>query len=245
MNYISLGYFCSVASELEKFGLRTESSPFDWVISDFEGVTANIKNHFSGYLDYNLLAQNVQNRAIYKNIKYNISFFHDFNNYEPLKEQLPKVLEKYNRRIERFYKSITNPTLFIRYISDEATVNGVSKELLYIEENYEQILELLKSFNPHNDILFIANDEVQSSKLTIYHVTKDSNDKVARNPIGKNPTLYKIFSDAEVPNKQKNIERCLEKEKYRKNICHRVKNKIMLKLRKILKNEYIHDKRYE
>lgn len=86
MNYISLGYFCSVASELEKFGLRTESSPFDWVISDFEGVIENIKNHFSGYLDYELLAQNASNCTIYKNTKYNISFFHDFNNYEPLKE---------------------------------------------------------------------------------------------------------------------------------------------------------------
>lgn len=117
--------------------------------------------------------------------------------------------------------------------------------MLYIEEIYEQILELLKSFNPNNDILFIANDEVQSSKLTIYDVTKDSNDKVARNPIGKNPTLYKIFSDAEVPNKQKNIECYLEKEKYRKNIYYRAKNKIMLKLRKILRNEYIHDKQYK
>lgn len=126
MNYISLGYFCSVASELEKLGLRTESSPFDWVISDFEGDINNIKNHFADYLDYIFLSQDKQNREIYKNIKYNICFFHDFNKYTSLKKQLPHVAEKYNRRIERFYKSITSPTLFIRYISDEEVINGVS-----------------------------------------------------------------------------------------------------------------------
>ena len=71
MNYISLGYFCSVASELEKLGLRTESSPFDWVISDFEGVLLAIQNNFSDYLNYSFLAQNKQNHSVYKNIKYN------------------------------------------------------------------------------------------------------------------------------------------------------------------------------
>ena len=72
MNYISLGYFCSVASELEKLGLRTESSPFDWVISDLEGVISNIQNCFVDYLDYNFLSQEVYNHAIYTNTKYNI-----------------------------------------------------------------------------------------------------------------------------------------------------------------------------
>lgn len=55
MNYISLGYFCSIAMDLEKLGLRNESLPFDWVISDFEGVskrtiasTLTIKSHFRG-----------------------------------------------------------------------------------------------------------------------------------------------------------------------------------------------------
>ena len=43
MKYISLGYFCSIAIDLEKLGLRTESSPFDWVISDFEGVMLAIQ----------------------------------------------------------------------------------------------------------------------------------------------------------------------------------------------------------
>lgn len=244
MHYISLGYFCSVASELEKLGLRTESSPFDWVISDFKGVITNIQNHFSDYLDYNFLSQDIHNHAIYKNTKYNISFYHDFNKYTSLKKQLPQVIEKYNRRIERFYKLISAPTLFIRYISDEEVINGVSKELLYIEENYEYIIELLKLFNQSNDILFIANDGVSSSKLTIYHVPRDNNDTVARTPICTNPALYRKFSEIEIPNKQKNIERYLKKEKYKKSIYYRSKRKIMSMLKKICLKEYIHEKQH-
>lgn len=37
-NYISLGYFCGVAQDLEKLGLRSYSAPFDWGISSFAGV---------------------------------------------------------------------------------------------------------------------------------------------------------------------------------------------------------------
>ena len=40
-HFISLGYFCSVAMELERFGLRSESGPFDWVISDMRGGYCN------------------------------------------------------------------------------------------------------------------------------------------------------------------------------------------------------------
>jgi len=49
MHYISLGYFCSIAMDLEKLGLRTESSPFDWLISDFEGVIRALLDDPEGF----------------------------------------------------------------------------------------------------------------------------------------------------------------------------------------------------
>lgn len=244
MNYISLGYFCSIASELEKFGLRTESSPFDWVISDFEGVIMAIQEHFAYFVNYEYLSQNMQNRAVYMNTRYKVEFFHDFAEYTSLKKQLQKVQVKYGRRIDRFYKSITQPTLFIRYISDEETVNGVSKELLYIEKNYEQILALLRSFNTFNDILFIANEGVCSSTFAIYHVSKDNNDVVSRTPFCANPTLYRKFSDAEIENKQKNIARYLKKEKYKRSIFYRAKEKVIFNLKRMCLKEYFHEKQY-
>ena len=244
MNYISLGYFCSVASELERYGLRGESYPFDWVISDFGGVVEAIQNNFSNFLDYDFLAQSSLNHSVYENTKYNIRFFHDFDKYIPLKKQLPQVQDKYCRRIKRFYQTIVSPTLFIRYISDEKTIHGVSEELVYIEKNYEQILEMLKSFHRDNDILFIAHGGVESSKFNIYHVPKDDNDVVARTPFSANPDLHRKFSQEEIPDKQKNIERCLKKEKVKRKLCSRIKRKSAAALKNVFLKEYIHEKQF-
>ena len=64
-NYISLGYFCNVASDLEQLGLRNTSSPFDWVISDFEGVIQAIDNQFSDFMVYDNLIQSEKFRNHY------------------------------------------------------------------------------------------------------------------------------------------------------------------------------------
>lgn len=44
---ISIGFFCSVAQELERKGFREFSLPFDWVISDIESIISLIQNQFS------------------------------------------------------------------------------------------------------------------------------------------------------------------------------------------------------
>ena len=75
INCISLGYFCSVALELERIGLRSASYPFDWTISDFEGVIDAIENNFIHFLDYEYLYQNKEIHSHYRNKKYRISFF--------------------------------------------------------------------------------------------------------------------------------------------------------------------------
>ena len=51
-NYVSLGYFCSIAQDLEKLGLRNFSSPFDWGISSFSDVISAIDNKFDNFMDY-------------------------------------------------------------------------------------------------------------------------------------------------------------------------------------------------
>lgn len=57
-HYISLGYFCSVALELEKCGLRSQSSPFDWNITwSFKGVIEAINNRFEDALNEQMLFQ--------------------------------------------------------------------------------------------------------------------------------------------------------------------------------------------
>jgi hypothetical protein len=83
-NFISLGYFYGVAEELEKYGLRNASFPFDWIISDFEGVINCIKTEFEDFLNPTFLSQDFTDRSHYLNTKYNFYFFHDFNKYIPL-----------------------------------------------------------------------------------------------------------------------------------------------------------------
>jgi len=242
---ISLGYFCSVASELERLGLRDGSYPFDWLISDFCGVMACIDNKFEGFLDYKLLKQSSKVRTKYINTLYNIEFIHDFSEYKPLAKQLEKVQQKYARRIERFYKRASEPTLFVRYISDESeNTGGYSTEIEYIEKNYKTIIGILKGLNSENNIIFIANEDVTSEIIPIFHVQKDENDTVARKPFLKNNELFKTIDNIYMESKELNQKRYLKKER-RKNSIVRLK---WLGLTKKVKNafltKYIHESVY-
>ena len=212
-HFISLGYFCSVALELERIGLRSYSSPFDWIITDLEGVLNAIENNFTDFLRYDLLKQCEDNKTHYYNEKYKCSFFHDFvSTRKPLLLQLPSVKRKYKRRITRFYNNIVEPTLFLRYISDEIkTSEGKSAELLWIEENYNRLLTILKGFNPANNIIFIANTGVESKNIKIYNVNPDENDIVARKPLEKNKELYDLLNDFYFEKREDNLKYYNEK----------------------------------
>ena len=206
MNYVSLGYVCAIARELEKLGLRDSSMPFDWNVTNFEGVIKAINNKFSDYLEYEKLFQDAKCCKHYKNNDYDVQFFHDFNRFESLEKQLPLVQAKYNRRIKRFYDVIKERTIFVRYISDENKVNGKSDELIWIENNYDYIISSLKFFNKENDIIFIANEGVVSTKIKIFNVNKDKGDKITRRPITKNQEIKKLF-DGQIDLKNKNLTR--------------------------------------
>lgn len=243
-HFISLGYFCSVAEELEKLGLRSESSPFDWVISDFSGVMRAIENRFEGLLAYESLYQSTRNRGLYKNKAYEIAFYHDFTPYVSLKEQLPGVQEKYNRRILRFYHSISEPTLFFRYISDEEMCNGVSSELLWIEENHEKILAVLKQFHQGNEIVYIANNGVFSDKITIYNVPRGEHDTVCRTPFHSNAQLYSQCQSFEFQQREENLLRYQRKTAQKNSLSFKVKRKLQGLKNKYFSKEYIHNQQY-
>ena len=157
-NFISLGYYCDVAKDLEELGLRSASAPFDWVISDLRGVILAIDNNFNDFMNLELLSQSINDRSHYFDPVYNVFFFHDFSKYKSLEAQYVYVKEKYERRIKRFYEKIQTPTLFIRYISNEVKENDKSIELSWIEENYDHILRVLRKYNANNDIVFIGDE---------------------------------------------------------------------------------------
>ncbi|MCU7557555.1 papain-like cysteine peptidase [Macrococcus capreoli] len=219
-NIISLGFFCGPAQELEKYGFRSSSFPFDWLISDFKGVNELVQNNFIQFLDESLLLQNEVNRSYYKNKKYNVQFFHDFDRFLPLSEQLENVQNKYKRRIEKFYSTIKAPTIFLRYIEDE-------NELNYINENYFAIESLYKSFNKENEIIYIINDDLSSSIIQHqYKVKKDVNDSVCRKPLDYLPDLVD-YLNKEFDNgiRKSNLEYFQSKSIKKQSIAEKMKNK--------------------
>ncbi len=243
-HFISLGHFCSVAMELERYGFRNASYPFDWLVTPrFDSVIEAIDSHFEGFLDYDALEQDSFKRQIYYNHCCHCSFVHDFDRYTPLSQQMAAVSEKYKRRIDRFYTDIASPTLFVRYINDEGidTQNTRSSEIVWIENNLDRIYDCIRHDNPNNDILWIANEGVVSDYIHIYNVEKDPNDNVARRPFEKNPELGTLFDNFDIPGREQNLQRYLNKENKKKSLSHRVLSKTSETIRKVVLREYIHD----
>lgn len=244
-NFISLGYFCEVASDLEKLGLRNTSSPFDWCITDLKMNIRLIDNKFNNFMNYENLKQSCQNRNIYMDTVYKDFFFHDFSKYKSLDSQYPKVKAKYNRRIQRFLTNIEKPTLFIRYISNEVkNSNGRSAELEWIENNREHILKVLKKYNSQNEIIYIGDYNTNSDIIKIFHVPIEDNDLVSRSPIINNKELYPLVKGFHIKGQEDNINRYLKKQKRKNDIRTKAKKKIMRKYNKLFKKVYIYSREY-
>ena len=237
-HFISLGYFCSIASELERIGLRDCSSPFDWIISDWKGIEKAIITKFENFLVYENMYQDKNNYAHYEDKNYGFKFFHDFSKYKSLDSQLYNVKQKYQRRIERFFENIKEPTLFIRYISSE---NG-DEELRYIERNYKIINDMIKGYNENNEICFIANSDIYSEILNVFYVDKDNGDLVARKPFDKNEKLFNYFNSFEFSNKSENLIRYRNKQKSK--IFFKVCTKIANYFKKKTIKQYRHFQQY-
>ncbi len=192
---VSLGHFCSPAMEFEKINRRAFSLPFDWLITPELSVVIDlINNRFEDFLNEDYMFQFKEYPEYYRNKKYNVDFYHDFSPFKRFDSQIQEVAKKYNRRIERFYTIIKQPTLFVRYIT--------KKDVEYINKNYDSILRLIKSFNPQNDILFVANNDIHLNIQTanaVYYVERDLNDAVARNFLSVNDELSQyILNNVEV-----------------------------------------------
>ena len=172
-NIISLGFFCGVAEEMERLGLRTRSMPFDWVISpSFSSVLSLIESGFSGFVGVPHWFEDCSNRA--DNDTYQIQFFHDFKRPAAIDAQLKQVSVKYDRRAAYFSAAVTNPTLFIRYIAD-------ADEYEWICSNRERIDTVIRSGNPDNEIIFIGHHAADGALgYRYFQVEPDNGDVVAR-----------------------------------------------------------------
>lgn len=186
------------------------------MITPWDAVENLISNHFKNFLNYDYLSQRIEDRHVYVNTELNCKFFHDFDKYNSLEKQLPLVTMKYEKRINNFFNDIAEPTIFIRYISNE-------EELNTIEKNYDSFLGLIKTYNKENEIIFIANRNLRTSLLDIYYVDIDEDDTVARKPLMQLENLERLLIDSIDPNIiEKNLNFSKNKKKMKKNIFQKI-----------------------
>ncbi len=157
-NFISLGYYCNVAASMSRLGIRSQSGPFDWYISDFQGVLDCLENNFGDFL-YKENLQECMNGFAIKDVKHNfylrheisISFAHDYAD----------IYDKYIRRINFFREQIKQPTCFIRAVRDD-------NELDFIKSNMEYINSIIKKSNDNNEIIYIASSILSAGQEISY-----------------------------------------------------------------------------
>ncbi len=232
---ISLGSFCSPALELERLGFRDGSYPFDWILSHtFKKVLDLIDTSFKEAFVPNQLYQRRDARQIYENKLFDLIFVHDFSGYESFDRQYKNFNEKYQRRIKRFYDSIIEPTLFIRYIETKAELSWICSEQM-------NILFFLKTFNKLNEILYITNYDTAKNEriqnIPILIVEKDKNDTVARRFFEQGEEVVEfLHQHYSIDARKRNLEYFKEK-RIRKRCLQLIK-----KLYGIIKKEYVHDK---
>lgn len=182
---VSLGHFCSPAMEFDKINKRQFSLPFDWLITPaLSTVMELIQNEFPDFLNAEYLFQFQNAAQCYKNTKTNISFYHDFSAFKSLDSQMGEVTQKYNRRIQRFYDIIKEPTLFLRYITQ--------RDIPYILQNYDAILKTLQGFHPQNHIIFVTHFDNRfhdRPEIPVYYVEKNPDDTVCRDFLCANEEL--------------------------------------------------------
>ena len=168
-------------AELQRYGLRDASYPFDWNISLVEPTFAMLESSFEGFLQLDDLR--LESDCVC-DTESGILLYNDFDLARPISEQYELVREKYARRIERFRQAIQQPTLFVRYMTNP-------EEFGYLNENMDVFLAVLRRTNPLNDLLLIRNDDLRPAcgGLKVYRVEPDEGDRVAHKFLRKNREL--------------------------------------------------------
>lgn len=155
-NFISLGSACLTASSMSKYGLRSCSGPFDWLVTDsLEWVLHYMENDFEDFL----LKDNLERMAEYpKAFRDKASGFVFHHDYEyPFEEKYDELKDRYQRRTDRFNKATENPTCFLRSVINP-------DEIEYISREYEYINDVIKRKNSKSEIIFLIRKDVELTK---------------------------------------------------------------------------------
>ncbi len=204
---LSLGSDCGCAAYLKEFKLRYASYPFDWLFKiSFENRIKLIENHFKDFLvKENLKYIEKDPSAIlqdsecdyYEDNLYGTQFLHDFISGVSFDISFQMVKEKYNRRIQRFYKNIQSAqnVLFVwrsknEHLSSEKILQGYktlckvfprTEIYLLIIENDTSLKKIIKTEVLETNIRKISADITIPKATDAYLLAKGNkqiNDKI-------------------------------------------------------------------
>ncbi|MFJ8218238.1 DUF1796 family putative cysteine peptidase [Bacillus cereus] len=166
---ISLGENCYTAINLQKYKLRKHSGPLDWFTSpDLSSINGLLKNDFIDFMDLNNMYAMADKNIVFndgviqpvsshivKDIKYNITSYHDFpviSNKE-WSTTYPEFKQKLDRRINNFYKIMekSQSILFVRWGGNLIETLELQSMLSRIVRNNFKIL-LLSPTGAENEI---------------------------------------------------------------------------------------------
>lgn len=209
MEFISLGSTCSVAYQLQQLNLRQQAYPFDWLrVESLDDVTNTVKNNFANFItscqktsesdkfpistDDKFPEKNElnQNSLIMKN-KYNIKFYHDFDN----KTIINQIEEKYQRRIDRFILAIKEKKNLC-FVRDELKLNKLTEKMIneFISELQKinpliQVKMIIIIHNPKNQLIKLQSTEI----ITVINDTKEFGDWIRPNVDWQ--SIFHCFND--------------------------------------------------
>jgi hypothetical protein len=189
VNFLTIGWDCSPAAALRNLNLRDIALPFDWVVSNISALQNCFETNFENFhknlvLNYNK-TRLIDHYGFQFPHDYPLSHMKDFENNNigegVFGEENGKfitdnwsnyydiVLDKYNRRIERF-KNIINDTKPIIVLCRYSTKDVLQLQKLFI--NYYK-LKNIYFINSSNELF--ENDNIKNINTEKNNVWNDVN----------------------------------------------------------------------
>lgn len=169
---VSLGEDCACTSYLRRYNLQDYSYPFDWLANaTFNMRIELLVTDFKDFLKKeNMIQLQKPNEGLadrkhssYRDNVSGFNFYHDFKLNVSLEEDFNNVKEKYDRRIERLYKTIetSEKILFVwwsrdKHINQESIMNAYER-LITKFKNKEIYLLIIEKSNEESKIYMADN----------------------------------------------------------------------------------------
>lgn len=195
MEYISLGSNCSITYQLNKYGLRKNSYPFDWTKISLSKLINVFEENFDDFVeslefkkishnhlvleeidksssdDDNILSSSSSSSSLILTNKYKIEFAHEL----VCIEQIEKFKEKLNTRIIRFREVLTNSDVIKIFLRIE--LSNITKSY-YLEIN--KLIDWIETNTTNYKLVLIVNTtenfNFNPEKVHVYKFQEFSSD---------------------------------------------------------------------